>query len=161
MRDRKCLQFIYLVLAFSFLILLPQQVQGEITIIQKEIEEMLVCQDDCGMLVSACDNSTAQYMRGIIVEQINQGKTKEQILEYFIGIYGEKVLAAPPPKGFNITAWVTPFLMVLAGGLLIYFALEKWVFHNRLLQLEEVEQDNNLDLTEYEQRLEDELKEYW
>ncbi|MDK2824112.1 MAG: cytochrome c-type biosis protein CcmH [Clostridia bacterium] len=161
MRDRKCLQFIYLVLAFSFLILLPQQVHGEITIIQKEIEEMLVCQDDCGMLVSACDNSTAQYMRGIIVEQINQGKTKEQILEYFIGIYGEKVLAAPPPKGFNITAWVTPFLMVLAGGLLIYFALEKWVFHNRLLQLEEVEQDNNLDLTEYEQRLEDELKEYW
>jgi cytochrome c-type biogenesis protein CcmH len=161
MRDRKCLQFIYLVLAFSFLILLPQQVQGEITIIQKEIEEMLVCQDDCGMLVSACDNSTAQYMRGIIVEQINQGKTKEQILEYFIGIYGEKVLAAPPPKGFNITAWVTPFLMVLAGGLLIYFALEKWVFHNHLLQLEEVEQDNNLDLTEYEQRLEDELKEYW
>ncbi|ADG83124.1 cytochrome c-type biogenesis protein [Thermincola potens] len=131
---------------------------------QKELEDMLVCQDSCGMLVSACENSTAEYMRGIIKQKMAEGRSKEEILAYFVSIYGEQVLAAPPAKGFNITAWVTPFIFVLAGGILIYTVVDKWVFTNRLeeddSEMENSElQEEKLEL--YQDKLQEELRKRW
>ncbi|KJS88748.1 MAG: hypothetical protein JM58_00265 [Peptococcaceae bacterium BICA1-8] len=140
---------------------------AEISIIQKEIEEMLVCQDDCGMLVSACDNSTAAYMRGIINDQIAQGKSKDEIVQYFVSIYGEQVLAAPKPRGFNLTAYVTPFLVIILGALGIYFAIEKWVLYNRLSNIDSLIEDKAETYSEqvlqkeYKEKLEHELKKHW
>lgn len=130
--------------------------------LQKEIENSLVCQDGCGMILSSCENQTAEYMRKIITDRLSQGQSREQIMGYFVSIYGDKVLAAPPAKGFNITAWVTPFIVILAGALLIYFVLDKWVFYARL---DKMDREDNApkkmaDLSEYEDRLEDELKKY-
>ncbi|MFZ5640888.1 MAG: cytochrome c-type biogenesis protein [Bacillota bacterium] len=130
--------------------------------LQKEIEEMLVCQDDCGMILSACDNQTAQYMRKIVIDRLQKGQGKDEILGYFVSIYGEKVLAAPQAKGFNITAWVTPFLAVILGGVLIYFVLDKWVFNARLDEMDELNESEKklADLSEYEDQLDKELKKY-
>lgn len=131
---------------------------------QKEIEEMLVCQDNCGMIVSACDNSTAEYMRGIIKDRLAKGEGKDEILKYFVGIYGEKVLAAPPAKKFNILAWVTPFLAILVGGLFIYTVLDKWVFYNRLENVEPDARDEvkeKVEIEQYQEQLDQELKKFW
>ena len=40
--------------------------------------------------------------------------------------YGETLLAAPTKKGFNLTAWVTPFLAILVGGCLVVLTLIRW-----------------------------------
>ncbi len=45
---------------------------------------------------------------GKITELIGQGQNKDQIIAYFVGQYGEKMLAAPAKKGFNLVAWVVP-----------------------------------------------------
>ncbi|MDA8211661.1 MAG: cytochrome c-type biogenesis protein CcmH [Clostridia bacterium] len=160
--------FLILTLLAVFWSSIPAQAAGENdpgpAKIQKEIEEMLVCQDSCGMLVSACDNSTAEYMRGIIKERLAKGEGKDEVLQYFVGIYGEKVLAAPPAKKFNILAWVTPFLAILVGGLFIYTVLDKWVFYNRL---EDVRQDakdelkEKVEIEQYQDQLNQELKKFW
>lgn len=130
--------------------------------VQKEIEDMLVCQDDCGMILASCENQTAEYMRKIVIERLQKGQSKDEILGYFVSIYGEKVLAAPQAKGFNITAWVTPFLAVIIGGVLIYFVLDKWVFNAKLEEMDEdgEKQKKTVDLSEYEDQLDKELKKY-
>jgi len=130
--------------------------------LQKEIEEQLVCQDGCGMILSACENQTAEYMRKIIIDRLAKGQSKEDIMGYFVSIYGIKVLAAPPAKGFNITAWVTPFIAIIAGGLVVYFVLDKWVFQAKLAQMDDEEKEvkKHIDLSEYEDKLESELKKY-
>jgi len=60
-------------------------------------------------------------------EQINrfisQGKTKQEILEYYIGLYGERILAVPKAEGFNIMVWVTPILAGLIGITFLFFFL--------------------------------------
>ena len=43
------------------------------------------------------------------------GKTKEEILEYYVGLYGERILAVPKAEGFNLMAWVAPILVGLIG----------------------------------------------
>lgn len=151
------------ILTFSLLLATPVMASEEWDVVlQKEIEAYLVCQDDCGMILKACDNQTAEYMRGIIIEKLKAGQSKQEVLDHFVTIYGEKVLAAPPVKGFNITAWVVPFVAVIAGGLLIYFAVDKWVFHNRQDEnLAVTEKTPKIDLAEYEDKLQEELKKYF
>ena len=62
-----------------------------------------------------------------IEEQINlflsQGKTKQEILEYYIGLYGERILAVPIAEGFNIMVWVTPILAGMIGITFLFFFL--------------------------------------
>jgi cytochrome c-type biogenesis protein CcmH len=48
-----------------------------------------------------------------------QGQTDEQIINGFVKEQGLRALAVPPAEGFNILAWVTPFLALAFGGFAI------------------------------------------
>ena len=61
-----------------------------------------------------------------IAEQLAQGASREAILASFVTRYGEKVLSAPTVTGFNLTAWVTPFLVVLIGAVSIGLIARRW-----------------------------------
>ncbi|MBO8168604.1 MAG: cytochrome c-type biogenesis protein CcmH [Thermoanaerobacteraceae bacterium] len=127
----------------------------------KEIEANLMCTDGCGMYLKSCDNATAQQMRAEIRQKLKEGMTPEQIYGYMISIYGEEVMAAPPASiPFNIAAWVTPFLAILGGGLLIYTALDKWVFYRKTAESDTVLIDE-ADLAEYEELVDEEIKKYY
>ena len=41
--------------------------------------------------------------------------------------YGEAVLAAPTKKGFNLTAWILPFLGLFIGVWIVRTSIVKWV----------------------------------
>lgn len=98
----------------------------------KEIESNLMCTDGCGMWLPACENNTAQQMRAEIRQKLAEGAAADEIYAFMISIYGEEVMAAPPPQSrFNLIAWVLPFLLILGGGLVIYLALDKWVFNRQ------------------------------
>ena len=53
---------------------------------------------------------------------INQGKSEQEIIDYYVGLYGERILAIPIAKGFNIMVWVAPIIVgLLAIGVLIIY----------------------------------------
>ncbi len=62
-------------------------------------------------------------MEELINQFISQGKTKQEILEYYIGLYGERILAVPIAEGFNIMVWVTPILAGMIGITVLFFFL--------------------------------------
>jgi len=62
-------------------------------------------------------------MEELIHQFISQGKTKQEILEYYIGLYGERILAVPIAEGFNIMVWVTPILAGMIGITFLFFFL--------------------------------------
>ena len=62
-------------------------------------------------------------MEELINQFISQGKTKQEILEYYIGVYGERILAVPIAEGFNIMVWVTPILAGMIGITFLFFFL--------------------------------------
>ena len=68
---------------------------------------MVLADHDCGI---------ARSMKDSIQVQIDAGNTKEEILDYFAGAYGEGVLASPRKSGFGLTAWVTPLVAVAVGA---------------------------------------------
>jgi cytochrome c-type biogenesis protein CcmH len=64
-------------------------------------------------------------MRDIIRKQLDEGKSKEEILAYFVNSYGESILASPPPKGINWLLWLLPGVAIVFGGLGIILFLYK------------------------------------
>jgi cytochrome c-type biogenesis protein CcmH/NrfF len=53
---------------------------------------------------------------------LNQGKNREQVIQYFISKYGSQIaLAAPIDKGFNRLAWLLPYTAGVAGAGLLGF----------------------------------------
>src|SRR5919199_6000291 len=72
-----------------------------------------------GRTLLNCTSSQAEQWRELIRQKLAQGESKEQILQYFVDISGEGILAAPPKRGFALTAWLLPLFVVVNGAVLI------------------------------------------
>ncbi len=90
----------------------------------------VVCQ---ALSVADSTSTTAQQMRAIILDQVRAGKSRDEILAYFVSRYGEWVLLAPPRRGFNLLAWWLPFAGIAVGTLAVVLAARRWVANGRKL----------------------------
>lgn len=94
-----------------------------------EITKGFTCTCGCNMLVSACEGSMqctpAKEITDQVAQMIETGQSKEEIIQYFVNTKGEKILAAPTKKGFNLTAWILPFLAIILGAAGIYGFIDK------------------------------------
>lgn len=101
----------------------PAPAPAEERLGQREIEEQLTCQCGCGLTVAACNHLECGFAipaRKRIAEGLASGQTPEQIVEGFKNEYGEKVLSSPIPEGFNILAWIAPYLTIAVAGVLMF-----------------------------------------
>lgn len=101
-----------------------------------EVTKDLVCL--CGdsgcpnLIVATCTCDDAHRITQDVQARLDAGKTKEQILAEFVSEQGERVLAAPPRRGWkNLTAWILPFATVLAGTVFAFGVLRRWVRKDR------------------------------
>jgi len=108
---------------------------------------------------SHAECGSREVMTTLITQKIDQGQSEEQIIQFFIAQYGEQVLAAPPKQGFNLMAWITPFVVLIVGAGVIYIALKKWVRREAPSQTYTPAEPDEKD-EEYRHQLEEELKEF-
>ena len=128
-----------------------------------DVARELICNCGCGKMLDACEmKSCAGAMKIIIREKIDEGWSKKRIEKYFVRMYGEKILAAPTKKGFNLTAWITPFVALAVGGLIISFVIVGWVRKREVLTVEDKEDAGVKREVEdkYRKELDEELKEF-
>jgi cytochrome c-type biogenesis protein CcmH len=88
----------------------------------KEACDKLVCQCGCNEQLSVCSMqncSSATPMRAEVRERLQKGETVDQIVESFVQRIGPKVLSAPTTKGFDLTAWVMPFITLCLGIIVV------------------------------------------
>ena len=129
-----------------------------------EITQELTCTCGCNMVVSACEGamecSAANGIKAQVMEKLNLGQSKEEIIGYFVNRFGEKILSAPTKRGFNLTAWILPFFALVSGGGVLYLTLKRW--HS--MGGERGERRNTLDRwkgeEKYLERFEEELKDF-
>jgi cytochrome c-type biogenesis protein CcmH len=127
----------------------------------QEIEEALTCQCSCGLTVHSCNHlqcSFAVPRKQEIATSIAEGKGKEEILTSYVAKFGEKVLSAPTTTGFNLAAWITPFLALFIGGIIVGLISLRW---SRKRALEEPKQTVVTEVSdEYRNRLKSELERF-
>ena len=76
--------------------------------------------------LEVCDTQACVQWRALIREKLAAGQNEEQIRQYFVTQYGERVLGAPPVEGFNIGAYVFPFILLLLGAGFLFVTMQRW-----------------------------------
>lgn len=95
----------------------------------ESIGERVMCLCGCVAILNHCPHngcSTHEEMRAAIQKAISEGKGETAILQDLTLRYGVQVLAAPPVKGFNLTAWVLPGLGLIVGLVLVVAIVRRW-----------------------------------
>jgi cytochrome c-type biogenesis protein CcmH len=129
MRPKKL--FIILILSLVLLPVTPV-LAADITV--EDIAGQLMCSCDCGIVLSECECDTQEEMVTIIEQQLAQGKSQQEILDYFVAQYGDQILVpptpatTPPPKqDSNLVLWALALIGILAVGVVIYLTQKKRV----------------------------------
>jgi cytochrome c-type biogenesis protein CcmF len=89
------------------------------TPLERELQKEIICMcRGCGrQRLSECTCSLAAKMRGEISKLVSEGKSREQVYDFFMAAWGsQEPLASPIDKGFNRLAWVVPYALGLAGA---------------------------------------------
>jgi len=76
--------------------------------------------------LDVCDTEACRQWRDLIRQMLAEGKTEEEIKQYFSDNYGVRVLSEPPAEGFNWLAYIVPPIAFLAGAYLLFRAFRTW-----------------------------------
>ena len=76
--------------------------------------------------LDVCETKACEDWRAQIRDQLSQGWTDQQVIDYFVAQYGERVLAEPQRKGFTSLVWLLPVIMALLGLWVVYEVLKNW-----------------------------------
>jgi cytochrome c-type biogenesis protein CcmH/NrfF len=87
------------------------------------INKMLMCPVCPGESIDQSQNDLAINMKRIVKEQIAEGKTDKQILNYFVQRYGVLVLMEPPRNGLGILVWTVPLVAFGVAIMAVLFSL--------------------------------------
>ena len=86
----------------------------------KEIASQLRCVVCQGLSLQDSPSDLARDMRAIIRDQLEAGKTPDEVKAYFVERYGEWVLLQPEPQGFNLVVYLLPIALLLGGAVFVY-----------------------------------------
>ena len=81
-----------------------------------------VCQNQP---VAESNSDLARDMRAIIREQLKAGKSREEIVQYFVDRYGNYVLLSPPVSGAGTVVWLGPIALITIVGVSGFFFLRR------------------------------------
>lgn len=110
--------------------------------------------------LDVCPTEACRQWRELIRQMLSEGKSKQEIQEYFVEHYGARVLAEPPRQGLNWLAYLVPPVAFLGGVLLLARAFQTWKQVRRSEEQEAGTAANvpSASLDEYARRFEEELK---
>lgn len=94
---------------------------------QQQVEGRLMCYCGCSDLtVRVCTCGTADSIRQEIAGRLGNGETPDQIVAAFVAQHGEQIRSAPTKSGFDLVAWVTPFLLLGLAGSALVLVVRRW-----------------------------------
>ena len=117
----------------------------------------LVCQ---GESVADSPATLSLQMRGVIRQQLQSGKSEQEVIQYFVSRYGDRILLSPPWQGLTLLAWLVPIALMLGGILLLFVVLRSWQSNSDKQPIEDRAESVNIDekeLAYYQRQIEEEL----
>lgn len=88
----------------------------------RSISEGLRCMVCQNQSIDESDADLARDLRILVRERLTAGDSDAQVLDYVVSRYGEFVLLKPRLSARTVLLWGTPFVLLLAGGLAMFFS---------------------------------------
>lgn len=120
--------FMIAVAAVAWLAASPARAQGpNLDDEVNRIAKGLYCPVCPNTPLDVCSTQACVQWRALIKEKLQKGETEQQIRDYFVAQYGEQVLGAPPPQGFNWLAYILPAAGIVLGATVAWFTVRQWL----------------------------------
>ena len=139
---RKALLFFYLLSAIAY----AATPSSAFALTVNEVVKDLACPCECPLILEDCNMTCGLEWKNQVGEMINKGMTKQQIIDYFIGKYGEEARITPLQKihgkiyqytrSFDTTDWVLLWVGLIGWVFLMFFGVYagvKKLFFNKSL----------------------------
>ncbi|MGH9358896.1 MAG: cytochrome c-type biogenesis protein CcmH [Terriglobia bacterium] len=96
-----------------------------------QVGSKVYCQCGCASTLNHCPHLPSQcqskaQMRGMILADIRRGEAEPAVLQDLTNQFGVRVLAAPPARGFDLTAWILPGVGLVAGFGFVLMLVGRW-----------------------------------
>jgi cytochrome c-type biogenesis protein CcmH len=108
--------------------------------------------------LDVCPTQACHDWRELIRQMLLQGKSTNEIKQYFVDHYGARVLAVPPRTGLNWLIYVFPPLAILLGLFLLFRAFRIWKKMSKKPSIQAITAPEPATQDDYAARLEDELR---
>ncbi len=95
------------------------------------IDKMIMCPVCPAETIDQAQVEISFQMRAVIREMLAEGRSREEVLDYFVDRYGPDILAAPPKSGANLVAWVLPIVGVAVGLVGLYLVIRSMARRQR------------------------------
>src|SRR5581483_2156541 len=90
-----------------------------------DVEDEVMCVA-CHTPLAVSESPQANAERDFIRSLIARGETKAQVKQALVAQYGDAVLALPKAHGFNLTVYILPPAILLAGLVMLAITLPRW-----------------------------------
>jgi cytochrome c-type biogenesis protein CcmH len=94
-----------------------------------KLGHQLMCMCGCNQILLECNHVGCAYserMRNELTAGLERGDSDSLVLQSFVQKYGNTVLAAPTSTGFNVVAWITPFLVFGLATAMAVWLVKMW-----------------------------------
>lgn len=86
----------------------------------RDVGSELRCPTCTGLSVMDSDAPFSLQIRKEVETQLASGKSKDEILQFFVDRYGPWILRKPPVAGVNILVWLLPLAAFIVGPLIVW-----------------------------------------
>lgn len=105
--------------------------------------------------LDVCPTEACRQWRDLIRSMLAEGKSEEEIQQYFVAQYGARVLAEPPNR---LVTYLVPAVVILLGAFLLFRGFQMWMKPSTT-EATVVDTESAAQATDpYVSRLEEELK---
>lgn len=142
---------IALLFTFSFTILASAQGPTPTDDEVNRIAKQLYCPVCESTPLDVCPTEACRQWRDLIRTMLAEGKSENEIKQYFVAQYGDRVLAEPPNR---LVSYMVPAIAILLGVLLLARGFQMWLKPS----ITETDASESQPVDPYVARLEEELK---
>ena len=96
-----------------------------------DLEHRIHCQCGCTLDVYTCRTTdfscrVSPAMHRDVMALVEGGYSAQEIIDAFVGVYGERALMAPKKSGFNLIGWFAPGTAVAIGAFGLVVLMRRW-----------------------------------
>jgi cytochrome c-type biogenesis protein CcmH len=122
--------FLLLVVAALMVVAAPAIAQeGDDQVTDDEVNaiaKQLFCPVCENIPLDVCPTQACEQWRGVIRDLLVEGYSEQEIKDYFVAQYGDRVLGVPPARGINWIVYIFPPLAFVVGAAILFVAIRRW-----------------------------------
>jgi len=90
-----------------------------------EISKILRCMTCQNQTVYESETEFSKQIKKEILDQLNNKRTKAQIIDFMVERYGDYILLKPQFNKRNLILWILPFLLLMISFVIFVYKLKK------------------------------------